>query len=138
MKKLLLLFKKKLKKLSLFSFIAFIFYFIYCLPYSLENFTQSLFDLILLSLFLYFFPILSGRINHFTGGDEYFSKIPKFEYFPFVFCIPMFIIGIIGMVIVLFTKNFEVSLMFMPSLFGIKGSLKEYERYLQEIGEIKK
>lgn len=129
-------FIKKIKILIFLSGIIILFCWLYCNPIEFDTIIEYILKTIFL-LFAFLLMIHGAKVNNSTGATSIFKKIKVYKYSEFFFTFPCLIIGIVGIIKVFIDKDFNNSVMLLPSVFGCYCSSKASTIYINEKENIK-
>lgn len=130
--RLILIIKKNIKKLLCIGIAIDIMSYIYCMPIDTEELLSYLIKNIVLSL-IFLLMIHGARLNNFTGATRVFSKIPYAKYSEFFVVLLTLLAAILGLIVMVKTKEFENSCLLIPSFAGLYSASKATCIYENEL-----
>ena len=119
---------RNIKKILCIGFVVEIISYIYCMPIEYTEFVSYIIKNFVLSL-AFLLMIHVARVNNATGATKMFSKIKSVKYSEFYIAILTLIAALLGIIIMLKTRQFENSCLVIPSVIGLYSAARASDIY---------
>lgn len=124
---------KNFKKMLYIGIVVQIASYLYCAPVELAQLSSYLIKTIITSLFL-LLMIHGAKLNNSTGATKLFSRIRFFKYSEFCVIFIAVLAAVLGLIVMLKTKEFDNSCIVVPAIVGLYSASRAaciYEEELQ-------